>query len=165
MAHEEKKYRVDSFEPIITKLTALGAAAGPRITAIHYYGAHSGSDVEKFVEYADHCEIHVLKENNGAFVMTEHRKISGKDEGVAWLKSRGYTTATVVKMDYVEYVYKNGTVGLYTIDDFLHSVILYYPPADHNDREKEFALENAERIGVPYNKYLEQLGVVRNITL
>lgn len=165
MERQEKKYRVESFAPTQQHLTEKGAEAGPAIVATHYYGVHEGNDVEKFVEYADRCEIHVLKEQDGKFTMTEDRKIANKDEGIAWLKSRGYTTANIVKMDYMEYSYNDGTVGLYTIDDFLRSVILYYPSNQHDALEKEFGLQSAEVIRVPYNKYLEQLGRLRSLKL
>lgn len=165
MERQEKKYRVDSFANTQKRLAEKGAKAGQEIVAIHYYGAHEGNDVEKFVEYADRCEIHILKEKDGRFTMTEHRKIVDKNTGIEWLKSQGYTSANIVRMVYTEYQYKDGTVGLYTIDDFLHSVILYYPPSEHNALENEFGLQDAEVIPVPYNKYLEQLGRLSSIQL
>lgn len=97
--------------------------------------------------------------------MTEQKQVAGKKQGIDWLKSRGYINADSVKMAYAEYEYKNGTVGLYTIDDLLHSVILYYPPNEHNEMEKEFGLEKAEVIKLPYNKYLEKLGKLRSMKL
>lgn len=165
MKPQEKKYLVDSFTAIQKILNEKGAKKEKEIVSTHYYGQHIGNDVEKFVEYVDRFEVHVLKENDGRFTMTEHRSIADKDEGITWLKGKGYETANIVKMAYVEYVYKNGTVGLYTIDDFLHSVILYYPPEEHESIEKKFGLENAEVITVPYNKYLEQLGRLRSMKL
>lgn len=165
MEHQEKKYLVDSFADIEKILKHVGAKKGKEVVAIHYYGQHKGNDVEKFVEYEDRCEIHILKESNGRFTLTEHSPIPDKEAGIAWLKSRGYTTANIVKMAYTEYEYKNGTVGLYIIDDFLHSVILYYPPGAHEAIEKEFGLQTAKVISVPYNKLLEQLGRLRSIQL
>lgn len=165
MELQEKKYLVDSFENIQRFLDEKSAVKGKEITATHYYGEYAGNDVEKFVEYADRYETHVLKEQNGRFTMTEHAPITDKDAGMAWLKKKGYTTANLVKMVYTEFTYKNGTIGLYVIDDFLHSVILYYPPGEHETIEKEFGLENAEVITIPYNKYLNQLGRLRSINL
>ena len=162
---QEKKYRVDSFAGIQSKLEAAGATKGRKVVSTHYYGQHDGNDVEKFVEYADRCEIHILKANEGKFTLVEHSPIADKDAGYAWLKERGYTRAHIVKMAYTEYAYKGGTIGLYIIDDFLHSVILYFPPDHHEAMEKEFGLETAEVISLPYNKLLAQLGRLRSINL
>jgi len=68
-------------------------------------------------------------------------------------------------MEYTEYAYKNGTVGLYVINDFLHSVVLYYPPDKHAAIEKEFGLEHAKVIAVPYNKLLDQMGRLQSMKL
>lgn len=165
MKPQEKKYLVDSFADIQKILKRVGAKKGKEVVAIHYYGQHKGNDVEKFVEYTDRYEIHVLKEQNGRFTLTEHSPIPDKEAGMAWLKSRGYTMANIVKMAYTEYGYKDGTVGLYTIDDFLKSVILYYPPGQHETIEKEFGLQTAEVIRVPYNKLLEQMSRLRSMQL
>jgi len=165
MEQQEKKYLVNSFTDIERKLQDVDAQIIKQVVSTHYYGQHEGNDVEKFVEYADRVEIHTLKESNGQFTMTGHRPISDKLAGFAWLKNRGYKTANIVKMDYTEYTYKNGTVGLYTIDDALKSVILYYPPNEHAPIENEFGLGTAEVIAVPYNKYLDRLGKLRSITI
>ena len=165
MKPQEKKYRVSSFAHIEQILKKVGAKKAKEIVSTHYYGVHEGNDVEKFVEYPDRCEIHVLKEQDGRFTMTEHRPITDKAEGLVWLKRRGFTTANIVSMAYTEYAYKDGTVGLYMIDDFLSSVILYYLPEKISEMEKEFELENAEVISLPYNKYLDTLGKRRTMKL
>lgn len=165
MKRQEKKYLVDSFDPVIKLLKEKHAAKLKEIVSTHYYGQHEGNDVEKFVEYSDRYEIHALKEQDGKFTMTEDRLIADKHEGLAWLKNKGYTDANIVTMAYTEYAYKSGTVGLYVIDDFLHSVILYYPPDQHEAMEKEFGLEKAEVITVPYNKFLSKLGKLRSMSL
>ncbi len=151
--------------PVLKILKKKGAIKKQEIVSTHYYGQHTGNDVEKFVEYVDRYEVHSLKESGGRFTMTEHKPIADKNAGISWLKGKGYTDASIVKMVYTEYEYKNGTVGLYTINDFLHSVILYYTPDQHESMEKEFSLENAEVITIPYNKYLEQLGNSRSMKL
>ena len=120
---------------------------------------------EKFVEYDDRFEIHILKEQDHLFTMKEHRVIPDKNSGFKWLKSRGFTIVNIIKMDYEEYAYKDGTVGLYTIDDFLHSVILYFPSGQHEVIEKEFQLNSSEVITIPYNKLLEKLGRLRSIKI
>ncbi len=165
MKPQEKKYLVDSFTTIQKILKEKGAKKKKEIISIHYYGQHEGNDVEKFVEYADRYEVHTLKEEDGRFTLTEHKTIKDKDAGLAWLKEKGYTTANIVKMAYTEYEYKNGTVGLYIIDDFLHSVILYYSPSQHKSIEKEFGLQKTEVMTVPYNKYLERLGKLHSMQL
>jgi hypothetical protein len=158
MKLQEKKYLVRSLTAIQKILKEKGAIKRQEVVSTHYYGQHEGNDVEKFVEYEDKYEIHILKESSGRFIMMEHRPIADKDAGFLWLKSKGYKNAGVVKMAYAEYDYKNGTVGLYTIDNFLYSVILYYPPSQHKAIEKEFGLQNAEVIAISYNNYLEQIG-------
>lgn len=165
MKHQEKKYLADSFTTIQKILKKKGAKMKQEIVSTHYYGQHEGNDVEKFVEYEDKYEVHALKEEGGRFTMTEHKLITDKEAGKAWLKGKGYTKASIVKMAYTECEYKNGTVGLYTINDFLRSVILYYPPDQHEEMEKEFGLDNAEVITVPYNKYMEQMGRSRSMKL
>lgn len=165
MKLQEKKYKVDSFTNILKILKDESAKREREVISVHYYGQHEGNDVEKFVEYTDRWEIHVLKESDGRFTMTQHTPIANKEAGVAWLKGRGYTTANIVKMAYTEYAYKNETVGLYLIEDFLHSVILYYPQRQHEAIEKEFGLQTAEVIRLPYNKYLEQMGRLRSVKL
>lgn len=165
MKHQEKKYRVDSFDKILKFLNEKGAKKGKEVVSIHYYGEHKGNDVEKFVEYTDRYEIRILKEHDGRFTMTKHETIPDKDSGFKWLKNRGFTVANIAKMDYAEYAYKDGTVGLYIIDDFLYSVILYYPREQHKAIEKDFMLDDLEVITIPYNKYLEKMGCLRSIQL
>ncbi len=165
MEPQEKKYLVNSFDDIQKLLHKKGAIKGKEVVATHFYGQRTGNDVEKFVEYADRIEVHVLKESDGRFTLIESIPIANKEAGFSWLKSRGYQTANIVKMAYTEYSYKEGTVGLYIIDDFLHSIVLDYPPTEHAALEKEFTLESAEVIRVPYNKYLEKLGRLGSINV
>lgn len=161
----EKKYRVYGFDQIEELLKRAGAKEVKRVNSTHYYGEHEGNDVEKFVVYPDRTEIHVLKESDGKFTLTESKQIAGKEDGLAWLKSRGYKKANIVDMNYGEYAYNNGTVGLYVIDDFLYSVVLSYPVGQHEQVEKDFGLETAEVIRLPYNKYLASLGRLRSEVL
>lgn len=165
MIHLEKKYLVESFDNIRKKLLEIGVKKIRDVTSIHYYGMHDGNDVEKFVAYPDRIEIHILKESDGKFVLTEHRAIADKDQGFLWLKDRGYTMANIVSMDYEEYAYQGGIVGLYVIDGFLYSVILDFDSDQLTIKEKEFGLQNAEIISIPYNKYLEVLGKLRSTEL
>jgi len=165
MKPQEKKYRVDSFVAIQKLLNKKGARKKKEVVATHYYGHHEGNDVEKFVEYVDRYETHVLKESGGRFTMTEHKQIPDKDIGFSWLKDKGYTKASIVKMVYTEYEHRGGVVGLYTINDFLHSVILYYSSDKHKAVESEFGLQNAEVITIPYNKYLEKLDALQSTNL
>lgn len=162
---QEKKYLVDSFATIQKLLKAKKAPKVRHVTSTHYYGQHKGNDVEKFVEYLDRFEIHVWKDTDGKMTMIEHSPIPDKEAGFNWLKKRGFNKSNIVKMDYTEYAYKDGTVGLYTIDDFLQSVILSYPAGKHEVIEKELRLEKAKVITVPYNNLLEQMGRLRSMNL
>jgi len=162
---KEKKYLVTSFTDIMDLLKQSGAKIAREVTSTHYYGQQDGNDVEKFVVYADHAAIHILKESNGTYALTQNTPITGKEAGFAWLKERGYHTVNIVQMAYIEYAYKNGVIGLYTIDDFLRSVILYFPENDHPILEKEFGLDRAQVISLPYNKYLKTIGRIRSAPL
>lgn len=161
MNRQEKKYRIKSFTEILKLLKETGAKKVKETTTTHYYGEHTGNDVEKFVEYDDRCEIHILKETQGRFVLTKREKISNKSEGLQWLKDHGYSICNIVKMTYSEYKYKSGMIGLYVVEDFIYSVILYYPLTQHEEMEKVFGLTETEVIEVPYNKYLDMLGRLR----
>jgi hypothetical protein len=165
MQLQEKKYLVKSFRSILKIINEKNLTKSKEVHSTHYYGEHKGNDVEKFVEYPDRVEVHVLKEVDGKFVPTDDFRVKNKSEGIAWLKKRGFSTANIVKMDYDEYEYKGGTLGLYTIDNFLLSVILNYPPGKHEEVEKEFNLQNAEQLTIPYNKQLRELGKLRSVSL
>ncbi len=162
---QEKKYFVKSFDTIRNKLIQVGAKKIREVTSVHYYGVHEGNDVEKFVVYPDRCEIHKLLESHGKFTMKEHAVIVNKNAGIAWLKNRGYKIANIVRMDYTEYAYSDGTIGLYILDDDLYSVILYFSSDHHEKIEKEFGLQKAEVITLPYNKYLGMLGKLHSMEL
>lgn len=163
MQLQEKKYRVDSFDSI--SIILKDAPIVRKVVSSHYYGHHDGHNVEKFVEYPDRFEIHILEESDGAFTMIDHKQIPGKDAGFAWLKEKGYTVADIVYMEYTEYDYNECIVGLYVINNFLHSIILNCLPGRHADMEKSLGLEGAELIHAPYNKYLKQLNKLQSIEL
>lgn len=165
MIHQEKKYLVDSFIQIRTLLDSVGAKKTRDVTSIHYYGEHESNDVEKFVEYPDHLAIHILKESDGTFTLLESIPITSKDDGLAWLKLRGYTIANIVRMIYSEYAYNNGKIGLYTIDGIVHSVILDFPVSHLKSMETKFGLESSEVISLPFNKYLQHIGHLRSMRL
>lgn len=61
-------------------------------------------------------------------------------------------------MTYTDYAYKKGTVGLYTINEILRSIVLFYPLNTLLAVEKEFILQDTLVITVPYNTYLDQIG-------
>ncbi|HSX27302.1 MAG TPA: hypothetical protein VLG25_00820 [Patescibacteria group bacterium] len=156
MVHQEKKYRVNSFGPIEKLLSELGAKKGNQTVTIHYYAQRPGNDVVKLVEYRDRCEIHMLKELNGKFSLTDRISAENTKAGLQWLRDKGYKKLTIVTMTNSDYRYKDGVVGLYIINDSLYSVILDFPQNQHEAIARELGLENAELISLPYNKYLEQ---------
>ncbi len=159
MKHHEKKYRVSDFEGIQAKLKELGAQKVKNTSSTHYYAQQASNDVIKLVHYTDRDEIHVLKETDGTFSLAETITVKDIDNGFEWLKRKGYTTVDVVKMDYVDYGYDDGVVGLYTINNNLHSVILDFPKNKHTKIEEVFGLDEKEVIAIPYNKYLQQKGL------
>jgi hypothetical protein len=165
MSLQEKKYSIDSFDPVLAIIKEKGLIKTKEVTSVHYYGNHEGNDVEKFVEYHDRVEAHVWKEVDGKFTPTENFLLRDKNDGFNWLKKRGFTKANIVKMKYSEYGYKEGIIGLYTVDDFHKSIILSYPAGEHETIEKELGLENSEVITLPYNKLLEKMGKLRSINL
>jgi len=163
MKHHEKKYRVDDFNQIDRKLKEVGAKKLKHTTSTHYYARQAGNDVVKLVKYSDRNEIHILQETGGTFVLKENISVKSTDAGLRWLKGKGYTKADIVTMAYTDYGYKNGIVGLYIINGFLHSVILDFPEQQHPTMEKELGLATAEVLSIPYNKYLERIGKVETL--
>jgi len=165
MRHQEKKYRVDGFKPIITRLRSLRIDPLESSTSTHYYAHQPGSDVTKIVQHADGTAIHILSEASGKFTLRENITVQNLPTGEAWLKDHGFNTISAVKMSHTDYEYKQGLVGLYLINDWLYSVILDYPDGQHKSIERDFGLENAEVISLPYNKYLENLGKLEAVNL
>ncbi len=123
MKYQEKKYRVESFTKILKFLKEKGAKKGEEIVTIHYYAPQKTNDVVKLVKFSDKNEIHVLKESNGKFSLTENIPIKNTETGLQWLKDKGYKAVNIVKMANTDYEYKGGIVGFYLIDDFLTSII------------------------------------------
>lgn len=165
MKHQEKKYRVDSFAKVQKILDESGAKGKETIVTTHYYARKEGNDVVKLVEYSDRNEIHILEESNGKFSLKEKIPVENTDAGLQWLKDKGYGTVDLVKMEYTDYEYKGGIVGLYVINDFLYSVILDFPSEQHEEMEKEFGLKAADVVSLPYNKFLEQIGQLKSMSI
>jgi hypothetical protein len=163
--HQEKKYRVDSFDSVLRKLHNAGVKSEKLSKSEHYYTHQSNNDVVKLVVHCDKAEIHKLKERDGKFDLNETIPLKDTQAGFSWLRQQGYRTLDVVRMAHTDYGYKGGIVGLYAINDFLHSVILDYPQGQHDAVEAEFGLQKAERIDVPYNKYLHRIGGLQTIKL
>jgi len=165
MKYQEKKYLVKTFSRIRDMLESKHATKNSKTVTIHYYAQKEGNDVTKLVEFIDRYEIHILKESHGNFSLTEKIPMASNKAGFRWLKDKGYNTVNVVKMQNTDYGYKGGIIGLYIINDVLHSVILNFPEGQHDAVANEFGLDTAEVITVPYNKYLEQLGRSRSMKL
>ena len=154
MRHQEKKYKVESFGEIEAKLTQVGAVRQETTVTFHYYGVQESLDATKMVFNGNIYEIHVLKEADGKFTLTDRFVVSSRDEGFAWLKDHGFSEYQEVKMETTDYECDGGLVGLYVINDSFLSVILDYPADQHEAMEKIFGLENAELVTMPYNKFL-----------
>ncbi len=165
MKHQEKKYQVDSFTKIQKILVEEDAKKGKEVITTHYYAPQESNDVVKLVKYGGRDEIHILEESNGKFFLKENIPVENTDAGLKWLKDKGCKTVNVLKMVNTDYEYKNGVVGLYVIDSFLHSVILDFPEGQHREIEKELGLGTAEVIRASYNKFLEQVGKLRSMKL
>ena len=165
MKHQEKKYRVNSFAKIQEILSEADVKKGKEVVTTHYYAPQENNDVVKLVKYSDRNEIHILEESQGSYALKENIPVENTAAGLQWLKDGGYKTVNIVKMVNTDYEYKNGVIGLYIINDFLHSVILDFPEGQHEAIEKEFGLATAEVISVPYNKFLEKIGKLRLMKL
>ncbi len=155
MKHSEQKYRVTSFDDVKTKLVDVGAKALPSSITYHYYAVQDSLDVSKLVVFPDKSEIHVLKEQDGNFTLTDRISVEDKESGLQWLKVHGHENTTLVTMDSTNYEYAGGIVGLYIINDKLHSVIFEFPSDQHNKMVDLFGMKDKEKIEQPYNKYLE----------
>ncbi len=156
MKHQEKKYRVESFEGIEKALTDLGARSGETSTSTHYYAQHAGPGVTKLVIHGDGAAVHVLDEANGKFTLRENIPVDSKAAGLKWLQDKGFDEVSEVDMTHTDYEYLGGLVGLYTINEWLRSVILDYSDGQHDAIANELGLGSAEVITLPYNKYIEE---------
>jgi len=156
--NQEKKYRVESFEEIVKKLQEKGAIKIIEKTTMHYYAELTGYDVVKLVSKTESNEIHILNESDGKFSLIKNIPVDDVRAGLQWLRDKNFTKVGKVKMVNTNYEYKGGIVGLYIINDFLHSVILAFPEGAHEAMEKEFGLQSVEVINLPYNKHLEKQG-------
>lgn len=165
MLLQEKKYHVASFTAIKKILKAIGVKSEPQIVSMHYYAHTKEDEVIKLVVYKDKNEIHILEKSEGKFIFKEHIAVKNTKAGFHWLKEHGYKTVDVVKMINNDYVYKEGKIELYVLEDFLYSVILYYPEGKHEEIEKELRLTESEQIQIPYNKYLDSLEKLRSTEL
>jgi hypothetical protein len=162
---QEKKYRVESFRPVLAALKKLGTMATKVDESIHYYAGQDGDDVLKLVVHDDTAEVHKLKARSGSFELVGKLPMTNAKAGLAWLRQEGYKKLDVVIMQSVDYRYKGGTIGLYTVNNDLYSVILAYPAGEHSAIAGALGLGDAEPITIPYNKYLQQIGKIQYIDL
>jgi len=153
--HLEKKYRVESFDEIKAKLLKVKAEIQPASTTLHYYADQQTDNITKLVVYPDKSEIHILKANNGAFSLTDKITVYSEEDGLEWLKKRGFKGTKLVKMTNLDCQYNGGIVGLYIINDKLLSVILDFPLDQQEGMAELFGMKDKEIINQPYNKYLE----------
>ena len=119
----------------------------------------------KLVKYTGRNEIHLLDEVDGKYILKQKIPMKSTEAGLQWLKEKGFKIVDIIKMAYTDYEYKNGIIGLYTINDFLLSIILDYPEGQHDMFENEFGLKADDVITVPYNKYLEKISKLKSMEL
>jgi hypothetical protein len=162
---QEKKIRIHSFDAIMRRLIKLGAVRDLKSESTHYYAPRSDNNVTKLVAKASGFEIHELNETDGKFELTNLVRMETLDKGLSWLKAQGYDTVFVVHMQHIDYRYKDGLIGLYTINNDLLSVILDFPEGQHDEVSQELGLDKAERIELPYNKYLERQGLLKRTNI
>ena len=103
----------------------------------------------------------MLKESDGKFTLADRIPMSDVSAGLRWLRDKGYESCTTIKITHTDYEYNVGLIGLYIINDLLYSVILDFPGNKHLAMEKQFGLEEAEQITIPYNKILENMGKIK----
>jgi len=155
----EQKYQVQVFTDIITKLKKLNAKHIYQSDTIHYYGMPEKDEkIIKLVEYSDHTEIHKLRKQKQQFKLTEKESVKNKLAGLQVLKANGFIKVAVVTMHSDNYEYEDGLVRLYTIDNWLFSVILDFPSGVHTSIAKKLGLKEKDIIATAYNKQLELLG-------
>lgn len=166
MSSQEKKYRVASFEHIENVLANAGAKPVATKVSTHYYAKQDGLGATKLVAHDNKTfAIHILDEKDGKFTLRENISVKDKASGLQWLREHGFDAVDVVEMINTDYEYKGGTIGLYTINSSLLSVILYYPIGEHDSLEQELGLTEAENITMPYNVYLQRHGQLNVINL
>jgi hypothetical protein len=163
--HQEKKFQVQSFSEIKQLLSRSGAQPQRASTSIHYYAPLQTPGVVKLVVHGDKAAIHILDEQNGKFTLSQNIAVKDKAAGLQWLGAQGFTKVFVVTMAHTDYEYKDGIVGLYFINNDLKSVILDFPPGQHNAIAAELGLANAQIIAQPYNVYLQQQGKLEPVAI
>lgn len=165
MAKEvEKKYRVNSFTPILDKIYELGAIPTIEVSSQHYYAPLDTDDTLKMIDYGDKIEIHNLSTKNGLHTLDEVIAIRSIKDGLKWFEAKGFKTLEVLDMNDKEFSYKDGGFALYTINNNIYSVIIAYPENKLSEIETILGLQAAEIITIPYNKYMRQKGMVRTIS-
>jgi hypothetical protein len=162
---QEKKYIVESFSAVTKALDVFGAQRGHESTSTHYYAQVSGNNVVKLVESPTKCEIHELSESGGRFELTKRIPVPNVKTGLEWLGSHGFHKVSVVRMRHFDWKLGDGIVGLYVINDALHSVILEYSAGRHEGVARELGLDGAETIEQPYNKYLQARGELEPVRI
>jgi hypothetical protein len=74
---------------------------------------------------------------------------------VNWLKAHNFNTVQVVKMAHDDYEFQGGIVGLYTINDWLKSVILEYPIGEHEHIQNQLGMIEAVKLELPTTNILK----------
>ena len=131
----------------------------------HYYAKLKTNDVVKLVDYGNRYEIHVLKEVNGQFRLTERINCLSKDKGLERLNEMGHSVFSIIRMNYTDYTFRDGVIGFYDIDGTFKSIILNYPPGEHDAIANLLDLSEQNVLRTPYNVYLAKNGKLRTYTI
>ncbi len=161
----EKKLRVTYLDPTKTALQKLGAKLVGSEKTTHIYAARDDGNVTKLVVYDERSEIHELTQTSGTFELTSCHKVNSREAGIKWLKAQGYTKFRKIIMNSTTYKVLDGTVGLYTINSQLKSVIIDAPSNRRNELTKQLSLENSEVISLPFDQYLASRGQLDSFNL
>lgn len=153
MTKLEKKFRLETFDQLLALLDEKHIPLSKDSHATHYYAPMRDSVVTKIVEDDEGIRITQLKDIDGTFEFIKREYVSSHDGAVDWMHSRGFSDLKRVAMHSRIFEYHGGHIELIDINNgSLLSVVLYFEPNKHERMTKEFGLENAELIEVPYSQ-------------
>lgn len=154
MVKVEKKFLVESLDSVLDKLQQLGAKASPGVSSHHTYADTEGPEIVKMVESGGNIWVHEMADRGGTFELVKTTPVDSKEAGLELLNLLKPTNIQTLKIDYINYYLENATIGLYTLNDSIYSVIIYSDPNYHDKLAKKLGLNNVETIEVPFNHLL-----------